>query len=126
VYTDTLSKCLVESTTTKDRNNLVRWVFAAASQHPAVKDMSAVTDEQLDQANKQLAELFIKLLTESCVEETKKAIAYEGTGTLPASFETLGRVAGVELFSSPEVNACMAGMQKHLDKEKLNTVLKDN
>lgn len=35
-YADALSKCLVESTSQRDRTELVRWFFASASLHPAV------------------------------------------------------------------------------------------
>ncbi|MCH2056572.1 MAG: hypothetical protein MK214_08185 [Thalassotalea sp.] len=37
VYTDDLSKYLVASTTVTDRNNLVRWMFAAAAKTPCSK-----------------------------------------------------------------------------------------
>jgi hypothetical protein len=40
--TDTLSKCLVESSTRADRTVLLRWIVAAATTHPEVADMAAI------------------------------------------------------------------------------------
>ena len=118
-FTDELSKCILESTSKKDRIALVRWMFAAASVHPAVKPLSSVTEEQLEEANKQTADLFMRLLTESCRQQTKKALRYDGDAALRTSFHTLGTVAGQDLFSDPTVAAGLDGLKRHLDEEKL-------
>ena len=121
-YTDALSKCLVDSTSRRDRMDLVRWMFSAASLHPAVAPISAVSEEQLDSANKTIADLVVKLLTDTCRPETEDALQYEGTSTLEASFSILGQVAGQELFSSAEVTSALAGLEKHMDADKLGTL----
>ena len=118
-FTDELSKCILESTSKTDRIALVRWMFAAASVHPAVKPLSSVTEKQLDEANKQTADLFMRLLTESCRQQTKKALKYEGDAALRTSFHTLGTVAGQDLFSDPKVAAGLDGLKRHLDEERL-------
>jgi hypothetical protein len=38
------------------------------------------------------------------------------------SFQVLGQVAGAELFQSPEVARVMAGLEKHVDKKKLDAL----
>ena len=123
-YTNDLSKCLVESTSIRDRIDLVKWMFSAASLHPAVSSIASVSEEQLDAANKSVADLVMKLLTESCRQEAEKALKYEGEATFQASFQVLGQVAGQELFASPEVAAAMSGLGKHLDEEKLKSLTK--
>lgn len=120
---DALGRCLVESTSQRDRLNLVRWMFAAASLHPAVKEISSVSPEQLDASNKIIADLIVELLTESCRTETEAALQSEGTSTLETAFSVLGQVAGQELFASPEVSAGMAGLQEHLDAQKLQSLV---
>ncbi|MGM0564213.1 MAG: hypothetical protein ACQES2_07780 [Pseudomonadota bacterium] len=40
--------------------------------------MSKVTDEQRDAAKKNVADLFVKLMTKTCLEQAQKAIKYEG------------------------------------------------
>lgn len=122
-YTDDLSKCLIESTSPQDRIELVQWMFSAASQHPAVKNMCSVSEEQSDEMNKKTAALFMKLLTESCREQTQNALKYEGETTLSQSFNVLGQVAGKELFASPEVSNNLAGFKNYLDMEKLKQIV---
>lgn len=122
VYTDDLSRCLIQSTTPNDRTLLVRWMFAAAASHPAVKSIAAVTAADLDTANKQTGALFMRLLTEACRDEAKAALKFEGQSTIEASFNAFGQVAGRELFSSPEVTAGMAGLGTYIDQEKLQAL----
>lgn len=121
-YADELGKCLVESTSQRDRVDLVRWMFSAAALHPAVKPISSVTEEQLDDASRATAGLFMRLLTESCREETKAALQYEGTSTIETAFSVLGQVAGREMFSSPEVAAGLAVLEKYVDSEELEAL----
>ncbi len=122
-YTDDLGRCLVESTTVEDKVNLVKWMFTAASVHPAVSSIASVTEAQLDDANRTTAEMFVSLLTETCKEQTQKAIRYEGQVAIEGAFRVLGQVAAKELFTSPEVSAAMSGLQQYLDSEKLRAVL---
>ena len=121
-YVDDLGKCIVEATTVDDRAAFVRWMFAAATLHPAVKTLANVPAERLDPETRATAGLFMRLLTESCREQAQKAVKYEGPIAIAAAFQVLGQVAGRELFSSPEVAAGLAGMEKYLDKDKLDSV----
>ncbi|MDH5356261.1 MAG: hypothetical protein OEY09_17600 [Gammaproteobacteria bacterium] len=125
VYSDALGKCFIDSTTSKDRNILIVWIFSAASQHPVVKDILTVSEDKLESANRDFADLTMKLLTVDCKTETEKAIEYEGNKSLEESFNVFGQVAGRELFSSPHVAAAMAGYAKHLDSSKLEEMLKN-
>lgn len=118
-YGDELSKCMVESTTATDRVEMVKWMFAALSAHPDVKPLSTTTPEMLDASNKKMAELIVRLLAETCRDQAKKALQYEGQQTLEAGFQLLGKVAAQELFASPEVEKAMSGLEKHVDVEKL-------
>ena len=120
IYIENLSKCLVKSTSTDDRTDLVKWMFSAASLHPAVQSITTVSKQQLDEANKNTADLLTRLLTHSCEQETKKAVEFEGNVTIQTSFQVLGEVAGRELFSSPEVNDGMSEIGKYLNQEKLD------
>jgi hypothetical protein len=125
VYTDDLSKCLVESTSTDDRTALVKWIFTAASAHPAISSLSTATPADLDSANQVIGALFMKLLTESCKLQTQKALRFEGPATIQLSFTVLGQVAGAELFSDPAVTKGMAGLEKYIDSEKLDALKAD-
>jgi len=122
-YADELGRCLVESTSQRDRVDLVRWMFSAASLHPAVEPISSVTEEQLEAASKSTADLFMRLLLESCRPETENALEFEGLSTIEAAFAVLGQVAGREMFSSPEVAAGLAVLEKYVDSEKLEALV---
>ena len=123
VYTDDLSKCLVASTTVTDRNNMVRWMFAAAAKHPAVSEIVTVTPEVMEQTNKTMGDLMNRLLLVSCKTETMEAIKYEGGTTIEASFQVLGQVAGRELFSNPAVAESLSNLDKHIDSAALEKLL---
>jgi hypothetical protein len=123
LYADDLSRCLVEKTTSEDRHALVKWIFAAAAAHPMVASVVKVSSEQMDASNKVVGALFMRLLTDSCVEQAKKAVQYEGPAVMQLSFQVLGQVASSELFSSPEVMTVIAGLQKYVDAEKLQSTL---
>ena len=122
VFADDLGKCLVNSTSKDDRTNLIRWLFVAASHHPAVKPIASVSPAQQDESDKLMGTLLMKLLTESCKGETQKALQTEGSGTIQFAFEVLGRVAGQELFSSPEVTSNLKGLAKYIDPEKIKAL----
>jgi hypothetical protein len=122
VYTDELSKCLVESTSAEDRTALVKWMFTAASAHPAIHSLSTATTADMDSANEATGALFTRLLTESCKVQTQKALRFEGPATLQLSFTVLGQVAGAELFSNPAVTQNMAGLDKYVDSKKIEAL----
>ena len=123
VYSDDLSKCLVESSTPNDKSILVKWMFTSMALHPDVKSMSLVTDVQRDSANQNAAEMFVRLMTETCLVQAKKAIKYEGPMAIQQGFTVFGQVAGQELFTDPSVAKSLAGLEKHLDGEKLSSAL---
>ena len=119
-YADDMSKCLIKSTSAADRASFVRWFFAAASSHPAVKSLAAIAPEQREEANKSTAALFQRLLTEACRNEVQLAIKYEGPQTIASGFQVFGEVAGRELFTDPAVTQSMGEFEKYFDKQKLN------
>ena len=123
VYTDDLAKCLVESSSPQDKLTLVEWMFTAMSLHPQVESMAAISKEKRASANKNVANLFARLLTETCVTQAKKAVQYEGGIAIQSSFRVFGQVAARELFAHPNVAAGLADLDKYIDKDKLNSTL---
>jgi hypothetical protein len=118
-YGDSLGKCLVEATTAAEKATLVRWMFATMALHPDVQSISAATPEQRTALTKQTAELFQRLLTETCRTQAREAVRYEGASTLQSSFSLLGQVAVRELFANPKVAAGLAELSKYVDEKKL-------
>ena len=122
-YSDDLGKCLVASTTAADKNALVKWMFATAALHPAVKSIAAVTDAERAQSTRSTAELFEKLLTESCPSQAQQALKYEGAVALQTGFQLLGQVAARELFADPGVSRGLADLGKYIDGQKIEQAL---
>lgn len=118
-YGDEMAKCLVRSTTTADRNTLVKWMFAAAAVHPEVKDIALATNAQRDELDRKVARMIENLLIVSCKAETKQASEYEGSSVFESSFRILGQVAGRELFADAAVSEKMGGFVKYIDEKKL-------
>lgn len=122
-YTDDLSKCLVASTTTADKNALVKWMFATAALHPAVKSIASITPAERDAFTRSTAHLFERLLTESCRAPAQQAMKYEGAMALQTGFQMLGQVAARELFADPSVAGGLAEFGSHLNGQKLQQLL---
>lgn len=118
-YSDELGRCLVASTTTADKNALVKWMFATVSLHPAVKSIASVTPAERAGFNRDTARLFERLVTESCKAPTRQALKYEGPAALQVAFQFLGQVAARELFADPAVAGGMSDLERHFDKQKL-------
>jgi len=121
-FTDKLSVCLIEKTTSSDKNKLIRWVFGAMSSHPIVENLSNITPEVGKELNKHTANLFMELLTNRCKNEAEKAIRYENNLAIQTSFSILGKVAMQGIMSDKNVIQFMGGLDTYLDKEKLKSL----
>lgn len=124
IYTDTLTKCIVRSTTDVDKKLVVTWVFSIIALHPDVQGMMLVSDADRDDANKKIANLFETLLTKSCRTESTEAMKYEGNEAIGKSFEVLGQIAMRELLTNQEVTAGLSGFTKYIDAQRIEEVLR--
>jgi hypothetical protein len=125
VYTDDLTKCIVNKTSVSDQTTLTQWVFSAMSSAPAVKAMTATTDAQHSQYNRQAAELISKLILTDCRAEAIAAIKYEGVGSFEQSFNVLGQVAMRGLMSDPAVGKQMQQFGTYFDSVKFKALGKE-
>jgi hypothetical protein len=125
VYTDDLSRCMVNSSTAEDHVVLVQWMFAAFTLHPALQSMSTLTAEQRDGFNKQVAALSERLMYTDCRAQLVAALKYEGTGAITAGFGVLGAVATRDLFGEPHVVNGMSGLDSYFDKAKQSALYKE-
>ena len=122
-YSDDLAKCLVESTTAADKNALVKWMFATAALHPAVKSIASVTEAERAEITRSTAQLFEKLLTVSCRAQAQQAVKYEGAAAVQTGFQMLGQVAARELFADPGVTQGLGELEKYVDSRKIEQAL---
>lgn len=120
---DKMATCLVDSSSTKEKTLLLRWIFAAMATHPKVKDLGNISSEQAAELNRDVASLFLDLVTVRCANETKEAFKNEPEVAFSASFEELGRVAMEGLMEDAEVSKYMSGMAASMNPKVLEKFL---
>lgn len=125
VYTDDLSRCLVEKTSKADQTYLVKWMFAAVSAGSEVKAMASITQEQRTAYSLGVGKLMTRLLTVDCRAETVKAVKYDGASSIETGFELLGKVAMQTMLADPAVAAELGGLEKGADLAALKSVFEE-
>ena len=108
--TDTFGKCLVESSTGKDRIIVMQWFFAVLSVNPNVQTYAAATPEQRQAIARQAAGVLQRLVLTDCRTEAVAAIKSDGSHGIQTSFEVFGRMAATELITDPAVQKEMNAM----------------
>ena len=121
-FTDKLSICLVNKTTSSDKELLINWIYAAMSTHPTVQKLNKIPTAVGDKLNKKTARLFTDLLTDRCKPEAMEAVKYEKNIAIQTSFGVLGKVAMQGIMSHPNVGKYLGGLDKYSDKEKLKSI----
>ncbi len=81
--------------------------------------MAKVTSAERDALDRKTGELFTRLLTVDCKEQTKQAMLYDGSAALQSAFSVLGRSAMMGLMGDPNVAKGMSGLDKYLDSQKI-------
>ncbi len=120
---DALGKCLVDSTTGRDRTEVVRWIFAAFSAHPDVGELSSVTAAQRDAITEEAARVFERLLETDCRSQTIAAFRADGLDAVESAFEVLGKTAVEDMTTDPGVQHEMSKLAGDLDQDKLRALM---
>ena len=118
-----MSKCLVDSTSKKDKIVFVNWMFNVISVNPNIKNISIAKKER-DIYHKKVARLFMRLLTQDCKNELKEAIRYEGDYALFNAFKLLGEVSSRELLNDKVVQKESIKYMKYIDLDELKKAFK--
>lgn len=114
--------CFSDSTTGRDRKLLGKWIFLALAKHPEISGFSKATATDDEQVSRELAALFMRLVTEDCVEEMKVLARIGGQEAMKMPFQHLGQIAMQELMTNPDVAGNIAAFEKFVDGDKLNAV----
>lgn len=118
-----LTSCLSDSTSGKDRKDLAKWVFAAMSTHPEIREFANVADRVRDQTSNTMGVLVTRLLSEDCAKQTQAAIKNEGATAMQTAFRALGGLAMQELMSNPDVSASFSTFEKYMDRKKIEAAI---
>src|SRR5690606_36147825 len=122
VYSDDLTRCLVDKSTADDRAQMMQWMFVALSASPVTRDMAAISDARREDVNRGGATLFVRLITDTCRSQSVNALKYEGPLAFEAAFNTLGQVAARGLMADPAVIAELSKLDSYMDKTKLDAL----
>lgn len=122
--TSSLSACLADMTSGKDRKALARWVFVAMSAHPEISDLRKVSDETRLQADQDMAAVMTRLLATDCPKQAAAVMRDVGPQGIGEAFRTLGELAMQEIMTNKDVAASMQGFTRHLDRERLEAAFR--
>ena len=119
-FGDEVARCLVTSTNNRDKTKLVKWIFRVYGDHPEVSYMVDLSDSEKKVIDKDVAHIFTRLLSEDCIDETKKALDYEGDNVMFTAFQTLGQVAAQGFNVNPSVERSINKFTELIEYEKLD------
>ena len=119
-FGDEMARCLVTSTNNRDRNKLLKWLFRVYGEHPEVSYMVDISEREKKVIDKDVADIFTRLLSEDCMDETKKAKKYEGDNSLVTAFEVLGKVAANGISKNPNVERSIGKFTELIDIKKVD------
>lgn len=123
VYGDELARCVVSSTTSADKAALVEWMFFVIALNPDIAPLAQIPAERREASDRGTARLFERLLTDSCVAQSRDAVKYEGSTAIRDAFQLLGQVAAQEMFANPAVMAGAMKFAEYIDQDRMNKVL---
>lgn len=116
---DALAQCLADNTTGRDRKDLATWVFLGMAAHPEIQSYAAPSArEAAAESARVMGALVTRLLTESCVDETRAVMPSQGSRALEVAFGKLGELAMQELMTAPAVTTAMGAFERHLDRQR--------
>src|SRR5438105_10172776 len=82
VFTDDLSRCIVEKSSDADKAEMMRWMFAAFAKAPALSGMVSINQQQRDKLNKSMADIYSRLILVDCRSQAVAALKNEGENAL--------------------------------------------
>ena len=114
--------CFTDNTNGRDRKMLGKWIFLALAGHPEIRGFSKASPEDNERVSRELAELFMRLVTEDCAGEMRVLARMGGAEAFKLPFEHLGQIAMQELMGNPDVAANISAFERYIDGEKLEAI----
>ncbi len=122
---DAFGKCLVESSTGRDRIVFVQWFFTALSVNPNVQAYVTATKEQRADVSRKAVGVLERLVLNECHAEAVAAIRADGAAAIQTSFGVFGQSAAGELMSDPAVTGELNAMSSFMDEAKWEALAKE-
>lgn len=118
IYDDNLTRCVVESTTAKENQTLVQWMYMALSASPDIHQFSKLSTMDEKQINQNVALLFQSLLKDRCHKELELVTKYSDESGLDQAFRTLGQTAMLGIMKQPEVTNKIGEFLQYMKTDK--------
>lgn len=125
VFTDDLSRCLVNKSSDSDQQKLMQWMFAAFALNPSLSPLTKITTAQRSEFTKGAADVYTRLLVVDCRAEAVAALKNEGDSSLGPAFGVLGRTTASRIFNAPAVGAELEKLGESFDKDALKKLFAD-
>jgi hypothetical protein len=89
--------------------------------HPEMRELANPSQEAKESASRLTGQLLTRLLTDNCIAQVKSVSKDDMNKAFVASFEFLGRLAMQELMTNKDVSASISGIDRYVDKAKLDS-----
>ena len=122
---DEMTACFVNNVSESEKTDLMRWMFATMGRHPTVADLALKGQPISSDASAKAGKVFVRLLTEPCLEETKAAIRTEDRrAALRQSLRGVSEAAMRTLITHPDVLKADADLFSQVDGKAIKAKLK--
>ncbi|KGG14984.1 hypothetical protein EV06_1498 [Prochlorococcus sp. MIT 0602] len=111
---------MINSSSIKDKQTLNKWTLRLQSEHPELKDLINMSEEEKLKLDKEVGSIYTNLLTVKCKEESKKAITYEGWDKMVGAFAIFGNASSRVITNHPNVRKTANGFSRYVDMTKLD------
>jgi hypothetical protein len=116
-------RCVLDSTTNKDRRAVMRWFFVSYATHSELRGMAPIPSDTVQDAVKAVSQFTERIMLSDCVKELKIVSERQGLNTAYALvISTFGALAANEFNANQEVRAAIAELGSQLPKEELQRV----
>lgn len=120
-----LALCLTQKASAQDRKDFARWAFLSMAAHPDYADlMKPTVAASREEAARVVGASATRLVTETCRDAARKAVADRNPIAFQTGFAALGQMAMLEVVGNPEVMRSMSGLEAVLDRGKFEALMK--
>ena len=115
-----LGKCIVESITPNDRQDLARWVFLSMAAHPEVKQFSVARAEAAEAVARKVGVLFTRTMRDVCAKEVQEAARLDGPPVVSSAINFFAQLGVQELMVNKDVLATLSAFSQFADREGID------
>ena len=119
-FSDEFARCIVNSSTPNEKTSFIEWMIRIFNEHPELKDLVEISDNQKIKLDKNIANIFSNLVTVRCKKEAEKAIEFEGYQSMYGAFGAFGAAASQTVLAHPDVEESSQKYAEYLDLSSLD------